>query len=165
MNKLNSLAEKGFKELEGYYKEIFKDYKKYGEVVLTRTLTQDEEKIKEIILKSKDHNDFNKNMEELWRKDYQTIINSCADIKKAFNETPYGEEIYVDTNFQRDAKFIVSREFFKKLKGMPKFGTYKNVSYIKVDNDIYQIQFGKVGALIDFISITQKISPNAILED
>jgi len=115
MTKMDELGNNSLREFQDYYERIWKLYRRYGDRVIEVEFEEGEEELKEIFEKSNKDLEFQSELIKFWKQNFQIVINSCADIEKAYTPSDIENRIYIAGMCERD-RLCITKEFFQKIQ-------------------------------------------------
>lgn len=123
----------GFDSFSSSMFEIWKAYKRYGEIVLEKDLEEGDEKFKPIFTQSKDDDSlFFENVKKYWQENYHFVVSSYEELFKIFLEHRQRENaaIYLEL-LPETGDYRV-----EEIKGWNKMYSVQKDFYDKVSDDI-----------------------------
>lgn len=128
-----------FDEFLDYYYELYKRYRRYGEITLNADFQENKEGIKNIFFNSKNNVDFKNKLTDYWRANFQFIINSYSDIEIVYLRGGFEQHIFTP-RYSGNHQFVISKKLYKNLCNQirPKFMIRGYVD-VKVNNHVYVV--------------------------
>ena len=124
MNVMEQYGIKGFTAFSEHYSEIFKNYQKYGNVVLEKDLHDGEEEVKHIIVNSKFTEEFDQKIMELFKAKYHVTLKCCEEFETVYeelcvkNKIGFFSKLPSSDSISKDSlgpKYYIDSKFLKKL--------------------------------------------------